>query len=87
MKPIEFIHKLRWQQIPKRVQHQVKRCLLDTIGSAIAGRRMKLSQIYFILVGDNTLCLNNYLFQPCNPWSKCFQMNRCGQSITPHWKF
>ena len=47
MKPIEFIHKLRWQQIPKHVQHQVKRCLLDTIGAAIGGRRMRLSQIIY----------------------------------------
>ena len=51
MKPIEFIHKLRWQQIPKHVQHQIKRCLLDTIGSAIAGRRMVLSQIIYDFVG------------------------------------
>jgi 2-methylcitrate dehydratase PrpD len=51
MKPIEFIHKLRWQQIPKHVQHQMKRCLLDTIGSAIAGRRMVLSQIIYDFVG------------------------------------
>jgi 2-methylcitrate dehydratase PrpD len=43
----EFIHKLRWQQIPKDVQHQIKRCLLDTIGSAVAGRRIKLSQIIY----------------------------------------
>jgi len=51
MKPIEFIHKLRWEQIPQHVQHQVKRCLLDTIGSAIAGRRMRLSGIIYDFVG------------------------------------
>ena len=50
MDPIEFIHTLHWQQIPKDVQHQVKRCLLDTIGSAIAGRRMKLSKIIYDFV-------------------------------------
>ena len=50
MKPIEFIHKLRWQQIPKHVQHQVKRCLLDTIGAAIGGRRMRLSGIIYDFV-------------------------------------
>jgi 2-methylcitrate dehydratase PrpD len=47
MDPIEFIHELRWQQIPYDVQHQIKRCLLDTIGSAVAGRRIKLSQIIY----------------------------------------
>ena len=51
MKPIEFIHKLRWEQIPKHVQHQVKRCLLDTIGAAIGGRRMRLSGIIYDFVG------------------------------------
>jgi 2-methylcitrate dehydratase PrpD len=45
MNSIEFIHKLRWQQIPKPVQLQVKRCLLDTIGTAIGGRKTALSQI------------------------------------------
>jgi 2-methylcitrate dehydratase PrpD len=47
MKPIEFIRTLRWEQIPENVQHQVKRCLLDTIGSAIAGKRMMLSRIIY----------------------------------------
>jgi len=50
MKPIEFIHKLRWPQIPQQVQHQVKRCLLDTIGAAIGGRRMRLSGIIYDFV-------------------------------------
>lgn len=50
MKPIEFIHELDWSQIPAHVQHQVKRCLLDTVGTAIAGRRMRLSDIIYNFV-------------------------------------
>jgi 2-methylcitrate dehydratase PrpD len=45
MNPIEFIHNLHWDQIPSPVQHQVKRCLLDTIGTAIGGRKTELSKI------------------------------------------
>ncbi len=47
MSPLEFIHKLRWNQIPADTQRQVKRCLLDTIGSAIGGRKTKLSSIIY----------------------------------------
>lgn len=49
MNPIEFIHNLYWDQIPSPVQYQVKRCLLDTIGTAIGGRKTnprKLSMIF-----------------------------------------
>ena len=51
MKPIKFIHKLRWGKNQQHVKQQVKRCLLDTIGSAIGGRRMKLSGIIYDFVG------------------------------------
>ena len=47
MNSIEFIHSLQWDQIPAPVQHQVKRCLLDTIGTAIGGRKTTLSQIIY----------------------------------------
>ncbi len=47
MNPIEFIHNLQWNQIPLPVRHQVKRCLLDTIGAAIGGRKTTLSQIIY----------------------------------------
>ena len=52
MKPIDFIHELSWQYIPNDVQRQVKRCLLDTIGTAIAGRKTRLSQIIYEFVCD-----------------------------------
>jgi len=47
MQTLEFIHDLRWDQIPKDVQQQVKRCLLDTIGAAIGGKKTKLSKIIY----------------------------------------
>lgn len=45
MNPIEFIHNLNWDQLPKEVKHQARRCLLDTMGAAIAGRQTRLSEI------------------------------------------
>lgn len=45
MLPVDFIHDLRWQDIPSAVQRQARRCLLDTLGAAIAGRQTQLSRI------------------------------------------
>ena len=45
--PINFIHDLTWGEIPAEVRHQAKRCLIDTIGVAIAGRQTDLSRIIF----------------------------------------
>jgi len=41
----QFIHGLTWENLPEDVRHQVHRCLLDTIGSAIGGRQTDLSRI------------------------------------------
>ena len=43
MHVITFIHELNWAQIPPPVQHQARRCLLDTIGAALGGRQTDLS--------------------------------------------
>ncbi len=45
MNPIDFIHNMSWEQLPEAVQNQARRCLLDTLGAAIAGRRTELSGI------------------------------------------
>ncbi len=45
--PINFIHDVRWEDIPQHVQQQAKRCLLDTIGVAIVGRQTELSRIIY----------------------------------------
>ena len=34
---IEFIQGMDWKQLPKEVQHQAKRCLLDALGALLAG--------------------------------------------------
>jgi 2-methylcitrate dehydratase PrpD len=43
--PVDFIHQTRWEELPVHVQSQARRCLLDTIGSALGGRRTELSGI------------------------------------------
>ncbi|MBA2519867.1 MAG: MmgE/PrpD family protein [Chloroflexia bacterium] len=45
MGTIEFIHQTRWHDLPERVRHQARRCLLDTLGAGIGGRRTELSRI------------------------------------------
>lgn len=45
MNPIDFIHDLNWGGLPGTVQYQARRCLLDTLGAAFAGRRTQLSRI------------------------------------------
>ncbi len=45
MRPIEFIHDCRWQDLPDAVQSQVRRCILDTIGAGLGGWQTRLSQI------------------------------------------
>ncbi len=45
MNPYEFIHALTWEDLPEAVRRQARRCLLDTVGTAIAGRKTELSRI------------------------------------------
>jgi 2-methylcitrate dehydratase PrpD len=45
MNPYEFIHALTWEDLPAAVRGQARRCLLDTVGTAIAGRKTQMSQI------------------------------------------
>ncbi|MGH2562512.1 MAG: MmgE/PrpD family protein, partial [Thermomicrobiales bacterium] len=45
MGTIEFIHETRWCDLPDHVRAQARRCLLDTLGAAIGGRRTELSRI------------------------------------------
>ncbi|MFQ5434384.1 MAG: MmgE/PrpD family protein, partial [Anaerolineae bacterium] len=40
---ISFIHETDWADLPAEVQHQAARCLLDTVGTAIAGRQTDCS--------------------------------------------
>jgi 2-methylcitrate dehydratase PrpD len=40
-----FIHELRWEDIPVGAQEHARRCLLDTVGTAVGGRQTDLSRI------------------------------------------
>ncbi|MBA3528473.1 MAG: MmgE/PrpD family protein, partial [Propionibacteriaceae bacterium] len=42
---IAFIHEAQWSDLPDDVRSQARRCLLDTIGAALGGRRTELSRI------------------------------------------
>jgi 2-methylcitrate dehydratase PrpD len=45
MNPYEFIHALTWANLPAAVRGQARRCLLDTLGAAIAGGKTEMSRI------------------------------------------
>ena len=42
---IDFTLNLRWEKLPAEVQHQAKRCLLDTLGALIAGSQTPVATI------------------------------------------
>jgi len=42
---IDFTLHIRWEDLPNAVQHQSKRCLLDTLGALIAGYRTPVAAI------------------------------------------
>src|SRR5919198_832798 len=42
---IEYIHETHWDHLPADVCSQARRCLLDTLGAAVGGRRTDLSRI------------------------------------------
>ncbi len=42
---IDFTLKTRWEDLPAIVQHQAKRCLLDTLGAMIAGTQTPVAGI------------------------------------------
>jgi len=45
MGTIKFIHETCWQDLSDAIQSQARRCLLDTVGAALGGRRTELSAI------------------------------------------
>jgi 2-methylcitrate dehydratase PrpD len=46
----DFIVKIKFEDLPVQVVHQVKRCLLDFMGMALAGSRLGLSPIVAALI-------------------------------------
>ncbi|MBM4187182.1 MAG: MmgE/PrpD family protein [Gemmatimonadetes bacterium] len=47
MTVVDFIHELRWENIPDEARLYARRCLLDTVGAGLGGRRTELSRIIF----------------------------------------
>lgn len=47
---LQFIQETRWDYLPAKVQHQAKRCLLDTLGGLIAGRNTPVGDLVESLV-------------------------------------
>jgi len=45
MDAVTFIYETNWRDLPDVVRNQARRCLLDTLGAGIAGRRTELSRI------------------------------------------
>ncbi|MGH2535150.1 MAG: MmgE/PrpD family protein [Thermomicrobiales bacterium] len=45
MGTIEFIHETHWRDLPDDTRAHARRCLLDTLGAALGGRRTELSRI------------------------------------------
>jgi 2-methylcitrate dehydratase PrpD len=42
---LNFIIETNWSQLPNKVRHQSKRCLLDTLGALIAGHQTPVAEI------------------------------------------
>ncbi len=42
---IHFTMNIRWEDLPARVQHQAKRCLMDTLGAMVAGSQTPVAAI------------------------------------------
>lgn len=47
MDVLSFIHELSWADLPPVIQQQARRCLLDTIGAALGGRKTAVSAIIY----------------------------------------
>ncbi|MGQ0602828.1 MAG: MmgE/PrpD family protein [Anaerolineales bacterium] len=43
----DFIHHLRWEEVPEAARLYARRCLLDTVGAGLGGRRTECSRIIF----------------------------------------
>ncbi|MCK4964497.1 MAG: MmgE/PrpD family protein, partial [Dehalococcoidia bacterium] len=43
----EHVHEMNYNHLPEDVRSQARRCLLDTLGTAIGGRSTELSRIIY----------------------------------------
>lgn len=42
---ISFVRKTQWEDLPRQVRHQSKRCLLDTLGALLAGTKTPVAKL------------------------------------------
>jgi 2-methylcitrate dehydratase PrpD len=49
----DFIHHPRWEDLPEPARLYARRCLLDTVGAGLGGRRSDLSRIIFDFAAGN----------------------------------
>lgn len=47
MDAINLIHEVTWSDLPPVIQQQARRCLLDTLGAALGGRKTAVSAIIY----------------------------------------
>jgi len=52
MKTLKWVNQTTWHHLPDQVRSQAHRCLLDTLGAAIAGRQTRLSDIIHNFAGS-----------------------------------
>jgi 2-methylcitrate dehydratase PrpD len=50
---IGFVLGTRWQDLPHEVQHQTKRCLLDTLGALLAGAQTPVGRMMAQMAADH----------------------------------
>jgi 2-methylcitrate dehydratase PrpD len=50
---LEFIMAAEWTELPEAVQHQAKRCLMDTLGALIAGHRTPVAELLYDLAAEH----------------------------------
>ena len=49
---LNFIAETKWDTLPGNIQHQAKRCLLDTLGAMIAGHKTPVSDLMHSFVKE-----------------------------------
>ena len=50
---LDFIMAADWSELPEAVQHQAKRCLMDTLGALIAGHRTPVAELLYDFVAEH----------------------------------
>ncbi|MCF8139446.1 MAG: MmgE/PrpD family protein, partial [Desulfotignum sp.] len=49
---LDFIQDITWEDLPETVQHQAKRCLLDSTGAMVAGHETPVGKMMDVLASE-----------------------------------